>query len=981
MLSYFVSSAAFCFCLLEFKLLEAGCTVANGKFDEALSLLQQPEPLSSDDAYMVASMSSAVSKLKTDGSLKENGVGHLSRSGSVSRFGGGSRGPSRQGSMNSLTLEPTEAEIAAKKKKEIADELEKLTRAYADEKQIALKDSMDYNKKNEDTLYEAMVHFNIHALRNYQLDQMPANAVTSPGAAGHGHSEISNNNSRDRDEENGDNSSSLEHLKKALDLLNHAMVSIREERELLEKQAAETTHMALFQCPIPETTLTSLVALSYIALTAAEMTINNMVFIDGLHMQFGGIMNSIESALVHCDPVRPIHKDAEHFHHKPPDEDIFHKHGTRSLRSLSHHDPTLAHHHETPELNKHLTTDYHINTTGEVNSSVSSVNLTRTPVAAEVVTHLQHGNNRAHMDNSHMLITKHHTDVVKSILMLLDYSFAAVHDLSGNSIGEHHHHAPVLHGIHEHHGSLSGASDHSSHQHRGSVSVDGIDDDHSLQIQPLYDTIVADYAVDSYRSVVALLLGGYDDAANHVAHTLKRRFGHIVPARLGGKKKIVVVLNGKLKAEEAASASSAYTCKDGQGLASYHDLFENTTVRAEVFPVGTLVENKQKSSDEIIMAQIASNGNIGKPIVTNSLGVEEISYWLQWALLITDVPGYGFMTYSNHQMDNNLDHLTVDAVREVFINIQNVYNEICNNSSIYAASIATVLNNNLSTAVHDPLAKTGDKDLNTPKFSNTSPNTYIGMKLIYVAALCKVAVYIDAAAELGLYVKEFHQLAETLNDAAFLALSYRFMLDLDEYEYSRKVVAQQFAYNKAHPPVAAAAPVAVPILSATERELLTPGATSRHQLAPPPEPYKPVVRPLGELQTVLKNTKKYRFYAQHTNDHHMKRDAVKRLMNVYMDVHQTHVSLAKRKRHYDDEDHHRGNSVETELKGMTVDAIDRKEQIDASWLGKIAHARSKAMYAQYKEFSIVLSAPPSQSSALLSRLMEINHNERAPIQF
>jgi len=929
--------------------LEAGCAVADGKFADALSTLQQPDPQASEDAYTIASVTSAVAKLKAADGSPGNGKDapySISRQGSI-KFT--SRGPSRQGSISSLIVEPTEQEIA--------DALAKLTRAYADEKVKALEANTKYNEATDDSLFDAMKHFNIHSLRTYELNQMPSDK-----------SDDDNEKALDH----GDTSSSLGHLKQALDLLNTTMADIKAEREFLEQRADDTTSMALFQCPIPETTLSSLVALSYVAMTTAESMVENLVFIDGLHMQFGSIMNSIESALVRCEPVKAIHKDAHHHHRHPPDEDIFHKHGTRTLRSLSHHDPTLAHHHDTPDLCKHMTTDYHINTTGDVNTSVSSLMITRTPVASEVITHLQHANNKEHGDNSNVLMAKHHTDVVKSVLMLLDYSFAVVHDLIGNTPGDHHnhhHHGPGLHG------QGAGGGDHI----RSSLSVSGDIDDHSLQIQPQFDTVVADYAVDSYRSVVALMLGGYDDAANHVAHVLKKRFGHIVPARLGGKKKIVAVINGKLKAEEAASVSSAYTSKDGHGQTSYHDLFENTTVRSEIFPLGTLIENKQKTADEIIMAQIASNGNVGKPLFTNPLGVEEINYWLQWALLITDVPGYGFMGYSNHQMDNNLDHLTQDAVKEVFNNIQNIYQEICNNSSIYSSSIATVLNNNAA-ASHDA-TKTDQKDLNNPTFSNTSPNSYIGMKLIYVAALIKLASYINAG-EIGLYVKEFQKLAETMNDAAFLALAYRFMMDFDEYEYSRKKQAEQFAYNKAHPPAATPTPMSPGgQLTATERELMTPGGAMTGRPAPVAEPYKIVVRPLGELQAVLKNAKKYRQYAQHTNDNHMKRDAIKRQMNIYLDIHQTQLAHGRRRRGDDDDEKHRTTGIEAELKGLSADAIDRKEQMDVAWLGKVAHIRAKAMYVVYKEFSIVLAAPPNQSTTLFHRLMEICHDERSPLLF
>lgn len=764
---------------------------------------------------------------------------------------------------------------------------------------------------------------------------------------------VQNENNDDVKESNMmDTKSALSHLKESLNVLNTIMINVKIEREELINQGLNTTHLALFECPIPETTLMSLVALSHLAVTAAEMNLQHLLFVDGLHMQFGSIMSSIRSVLIDCDPIQPkLLDDKEHHHHHcPPEEDIFHKHGIRSLRSVSHHDPTLQHHHDLPILTKHLVTDYHINFTGEVDDNISN-HSTRAPISSAVIHHISQSNNRLYCDNSLEMKSKRFTDILKSTLMLLDYSFYILHDLITTQEYQHHHTARN-----------SICNDLNSIQHRPTyiekVPRSASVDTSSLQLQVPFDTTLSDHAIENYRSLIALFMGNYEEATNHVSHILKKRFGHTVPPKLGGKKKIVISTNSKNKLEEATAASNIFTSKEGHGGEIYHDYFENTTIRSELFPLGTLIENKQKTPDEIIMAQIASNGNIGRPIITNSLGSDEYTYWLQWSLLITDVPGYGFMGYSNHQLDNNLDSLTPDVVREVYNNLKNIYSELCNNTTAYLSTINLIISNNMSSLHHD----TADmkKDPNNTTFTNTSSNSYIGFKLIYVAALCKLAVYNDINNELNLYIKEFHKLAEILNDSKFLALAWRYQLDYDEYEYSRKLNAQQFLTN----------PKNNNVLSNNINNDVNKIDNNNNNI------FKPIYRQISELQVVLKNVKKYRYYSQYTNDMHMKRDSLKKLMNIYLEINQTYIAHNKKKNTDNLQINVPNTSLELELRNMTIDAIDRKEQTDAGWLGKIAHLRAKAVYQQYKELSIVLSSPINQSTIFLEKLINSIYEER-----
>ena len=79
-----------------------------------------------------------------------------------------------------------------------------------------------------------------------------------------------------------ENASPMNHFKQSLETLNRVLVQLKEERDYLhQNENQHTIHTTLFDCTATDTALTALVGLSYLALTATEMNLSNIMFIDG----------------------------------------------------------------------------------------------------------------------------------------------------------------------------------------------------------------------------------------------------------------------------------------------------------------------------------------------------------------------------------------------------------------------------------------------------------------------------------------------------------------------------------------------------------------------------------------------------------------------------------------------------------------------------------------------------------------------------
>ena len=73
----------------------------------------------------------------------------------------------------------------------------------------------------------------------------------------------------------------LSHFKKSIELLNTVIRHLKEERAYYTEQVVNIPDSVLFDCVSPDTTLSVLVALSFMVLGSVDTTVSNLMFVDG----------------------------------------------------------------------------------------------------------------------------------------------------------------------------------------------------------------------------------------------------------------------------------------------------------------------------------------------------------------------------------------------------------------------------------------------------------------------------------------------------------------------------------------------------------------------------------------------------------------------------------------------------------------------------------------------------------------------------
>lgn len=863
--------------------------------------------------------------------------------------------------------------------------------------------------------------------------------------------------------------SSIAHFHRAAELLCDIKSKLKAEKEYFAMHAEESTSQSLLTCSIPDDTLTSLVALSYMALAGVEMSLSNIMFVDGLHLQHGEIMKEILSVLHQSDQESANDENSFHSHDKTERVDKFRgkrKHSSKSGAKFPHatdkNDPYAAidvfhkHHRPTlptimkskqnptlrqldssgtvigarsavavnsspdahlimdtsspaPFISEFMGTDYHlgrglradgsgaravkellandaVDATGlahTMKSSSASPSPSRSyscdttteldaELSAEVyahghgsnkitkdmypyIRHFQAGHNKEHYNNTMLLNQQRHFDIMKSVLALLDYSFVLMQDALAyngpNGIAHSKRLADVAPSVPSSAreskflfpdsvldpGSTAPPSVAPSGGSTPSVvtpirsmggnslstpkrsSIVGRNKKGLPPIPINIDTTISEYVVENHRVLLAILTNKFDEACTHVAHMLKKKFGHVVPGRLGEKKKIAITANHGCRTQAASATFSSVVAANvkehdqklnsnatvnasmtvaSTTLKEYHDLYEQVSVRSEIFPIGTLIENAIENDEE-------EDGNNSKePIVNYTFSVDEFSYWLQWGLLITDVPGYGYMTFSCHQQLENLGHLNQDIIKEVFSNLARLYNELKADISHKSVMYGCIYN-----SCHKLTHVEDEYDIN-------HRNSNLGLKIVFVSALCKLSAYLENYSDLAMYISEYTALSEILNDYTHLALSHRYQLDFEEFDFQ------------------------------SENQHM--GNENR--------------RTMPELTKSLKIAKKYVHYSGYTNDFHLKRDALKKLMNMYLEIYSIadtikgkhNHTLSSRANHLHMKDS-ANEAIMEELSNLSIEAVDAKEIADPNWLMKVSKMRAKVIMHRIKELSSVCS--------------------------
>lgn len=141
--------------MIEYKLLESGCLVADGKFDAALALLQSIDQPSKS---LVNEISAAIGRLSpTKSSNDVYGTNASTPSYAKDKKDGNS--PISYSTAISRSISMNENTLTSAIQESISNDLKKLTHAYENEKLISKKEIINYTKTNNDNLNDSMVFY------------------------------------------------------------------------------------------------------------------------------------------------------------------------------------------------------------------------------------------------------------------------------------------------------------------------------------------------------------------------------------------------------------------------------------------------------------------------------------------------------------------------------------------------------------------------------------------------------------------------------------------------------------------------------------------------------------------------------------------------------------------------------------------------------------------------------------------------------
>jgi len=174
-------------------------------------------------------------------------------------------------------------------------------------------------------------------------------------------------------------------------------------------------------------------------------------------------------------------------------------------------------------------------------------------------------------------------------------------------------------------------------------------------------------------------------------------------------------------------------------------------------------------------------------------------------------------------------------------------------------------------------------------------------RLLLNAALAKVGMLINAKRDVETYVSHMEHLAKTLSknpnesDPHYLALSKRFRLDYEEWT----ALAQQ-------------------------------------------GPDRKLIRLCNEILPI---SKEYVKFAEMTKDSTLKRDALKRLMNTYIEISNVPANSLEDVLPIP-------GSLEKLESLFSVSEIELKERTEPDWIRQYGRARARQVFAQYKQYSV-----------------------------
>lgn len=534
--------------------------------------------------------------------------------------------------------------------------------------------------------------------------------------------------------------------------------------------------------------------------------------------------------------------------------------------------------------------------------------------------------------------------------------------------GDHHHkkHGDHVdhhkkHGDHDdhHHRKHSVGGDHHKHDKHGSRRSSNAHTPHKEKPEhnappPLRSSInindchVAEEISGKYGDLLALLQTSYSSAGqgtvgpgeellNCICAGLRKKFGE-TPSVKPGKKKINL---------NAGKHHPAHTPGGKHVDEEYTVGKEFSTIRAELFPFYQIPPPPSALGSYQAALPAASTATFGSgSAIYSGIGMEEAMYWIQWAMLITDGAGYGFMTSSSLtttlQQPLVAGNCTVDFVREVYSKVKKVREDLNTTNVVLGMDGKNIA------ALPNPDAYV----------TWTAPQLALNLLLTILCA--KFSIQLDVMNDTVLaYIREIGKYAALLQEPSYMALSIRYQLDHEEWSISKKDLLAQLSGHAGE---------ANPNSKNVQKKLI------------------------DGLQHKLSLTKQYVELVEDASicDIYLKRDALKRLANCYMEVHcrchpqgnMRHKAVvhgskmpplpltAKRKKRLTKNgetgfvrmkgtEMERVQIVAAELKGMKEADISLKESTDSSWLIKIAHHRAEHVMARIKAVSM-MALPPIQ---------------------